>query len=468
MNYIQAKEYLTSINSRGIIPGLDTIRKLLERLGNPQDKLSFVHIAGTNGKGSVGAYLSYILAASGYRVGRYLSPAVFDDCEIIQILEMKTRKEVQEKDNDKDQRKKKQQERFCSSFIKKEDIARYLTRIKGILDNMTEEERLYPTIFEIETAMAFLEFLEKNCDIVVLETGMGGAKDATNIVKNVACSIFVSISRDHMAFLGDTLEEIAEEKAGIIKEAVPVVSAPQKPQVKEILEKKAKEKNTEISFADIGLAKQIKQDLKDGISFVYCIEGKQEEIFLPLLGMGQVENAITSLFAVEILRKKQGYHITEKAIKQGFFNTVWLGRFQILRKEPLIIIDGAHNEAAAEKLAESIKLYLFKNTAGKKGNLIYVLGIFKDKEIEKIIEKTAAMADIILTVTLDSKRSFSSYKLKEKVELFWNYIGKKGYTEDCKNPEQGWKRALELAKKEDTILIFGSLSLLHSIPIDIK
>ncbi len=193
------------------------------------------------------------------------------------------------------------------------------------------------------------------------------------------------------------------------------------------------------------MAKQIKQDLKDGISFVYCIEGKQEEIFLPLLGMGQVENAITSLFAVEILR-----------------------RFQILRKEPLIIIDGAHNEAAAEKLAESIKLYLFKNTAGKKGNLIYVLGIFKDKEIEKIIEKTVAMADIILTVTLDSKRSFSSYKLKEKVELFWNYIGKKGYTEDCKNPEQGWKRALELAKKEDTILIFGSLSLLHSIPIDIK
>ena len=216
---------------------------------------------------------------------------------------------------------------------------------------MTEEERLYPTVFEIETAMAFLEFLEKNCDIVVLETGMGGAKDATNIVKNVACSIFASISRDHMAFLGDTLEEIAAEKAGIIKETVPVVSAPQKPQVKEILREKAKEKNTEISFADIGLAKQIKQDLKDGISFVYCIEEKKEEIFLPLLGIGQVENAITSLFAVEILRKKQGYHITEKAIKQGFFNTVWPGRFQILRKEPLIIIDGAHNKAAAEKLA---------------------------------------------------------------------------------------------------------------------
>lgn len=480
MDYKQAKEYMASINCFGIVPGLNTIRQLLEALGNPQDKLKFIHIAGTNGKGSVGAYLGYILAASGYRVGRYVSPAVLNECEIIQILEVLQKKVLIE---EKGKQKECFQKRFCQSMIEKDTMARHISRIKCVIDKMKKRGLEQPTVFEIETAMALLEFLEKDCDIVIFEAGMGGRLDATNIIETVECSIIVSISKDHMAFLGSTLEEIAEEKAGIIKENIPVVSSPQNLKVRQVLEKKAEEKNTRIRFADIHCAKKVlhilndrkfintykmeeqtqKEKKRNGIYFTY--ENKEQwEIYIPLLGISQLENALVALNAIELLKEK-GYRITEEAIKEGFSNTVWPGRFQILRRQPLLIVDGAHNEAAAEKLAESLKIYLLGNNTEKKGKLIYVLGIFKDKEIDKIIEKTSAMADIILTVKPNSPRGFSSYKLKEKLENFWDKIGKKGYVEDCKDIKSGLKKALELAEKEDTIIIFGSLSLLRDLPI---
>lgn len=242
MEYVQAREYIASANSFGVVPGLDTIRALLEELGNPQDKLRFIHIAGTNGKGSVGAYLSYILAASGYRVGRYVSPTVFDECESIQFLESSGKKE--------------EKKRFSLSMIEKDRVAEFVSMIKASIERMKEKGwKSHPTAFEIETAMAFLAFLEQKCDLVVLEAGLGGRLDATNIVKTVVCSVIVSISRDHMAFLGDTLKEIAEEKAGIIKMGVPVVSSPQKLEVEEILKIRAKEKRAEIRFADSCCAK---------------------------------------------------------------------------------------------------------------------------------------------------------------------------------------------------------------------
>lgn len=492
MNYIQAKEYISSISRLGIVPGLDTIRELLKELRNPQEKLRFVHIAGTNGKGSIAAYLSYILAASGYRVGRYLSPAVFNERETIQILEAIPKEEkgnVFEKS-------------FCSFMIEKNAIANHITIIRHAIDKMIEKggQAACPTVFEIETAMAFLEFLEKGCDIVVLEAGMGGKMDATNIVKNVECSIIASISRDHTAFLGNTLEKIAEEKAGIIKEYVPVIASPQKPEVEAVLRKKAEEKNTEIRFSELCQAKQVfhifhgmvcsdflhfeqefekkfeqkfgkkkvlieEEQKKNGIYFLYTgyTSKKQIEVYLPMLGSGQLENALTALNAAELLKNKSGYYITENAVKEGLSHMVWPGRFEIVKKQPLVIIDGAHNEAAAEHLAESIRMYLLGKETEKKGRLCYILGIFQDKEVEKIIEKTAAMADIILTVTPDSPRGLSSCELKKRIEYFWKKMEKKGYIEDCKNVELGWKRALELMGKEDTILIFGSLSFLHSI-----
>lgn len=442
MDYKQAQDYLASIETLGIIPGLDEIRELLQKLRNPQEGLRIIHIAGTNGKGSVAAYISYILAASGYKVGRYLSPAVIDECEKIQTLQVIRSQKQGEK------------EEFLRTFIQKSDIARYLSDIKEVIKKMKN----HPTRFEIETAMAFLELKEKRCDIVVLETGMGGRFDATNIVTLVECSVITSISMDHMQFLGNTLEEIAKEKAGIIKENVPVVSSMQEFEVKKILEKKAQMSHSKIIFAELNKAENIVHSLQ-GIDFIYA-EKRKWKVHLPLLGVHQVENALTAIETAKVLKNK-GYHITEETIQKGLSYTIWQGRFEILNKKPLIFADGAHNAAAAEKLAESIKTYILESQKYEK--LIYVFGMFKDKEVMKVIEKTMGMADIVFTVTLDSPRGLSCRELQKKIESFWKRIGKRGSIINCETVENGIRNALKLAKKEDAIVIFGSLSLLHSI-----
>lgn len=520
MNYEEVQKYLEEVQGLGIVPGLETMRELLLELGNPQDDLKFVHIAGTNGKGSVGAYLSYVLAAAGYRVGRYVSPAVFDECEKIQVLAKVPERETEEKDegsvikskmgekencplrkgekteqedaylcrNGKDENI--QKSRIVLSYIEKNAVAAHISKIK----NAVESGGMQPTRFEIETAMAFLELKEQNCDIVVLETGMGGRLDATNVIKRVECSVLTSISMDHMGFLGDTLEKIAEEKAGIIKKQVPVVSAPQTPEVCAVLQKKAEENEAELFFVKEQQAEKIVHSLH-GIDFVYLpsetwdksrfsehrsLSGRNPlPIHLPLLGVNQIENALTALAAIQVLKGK-GYALTEEAIQTGFSNTVWHGRFEVVKTRPVIIVDGAHNESAAEKLAASIRQYLwkddvqkgdkretfvdnFKLTENRGGKLIYVFGIFKDKEVEKVIEKTAGLADVVLTVKPDSPRGMLSGELKNRVEKFWQSIGKTGIVKDCGEVKNGIFEALKLSGEEDRIVIFGSLSLMREI-----
>lgn len=469
MNDKEAWAYIQSVNPLGIVPGLDAVRQLLKELGNPQEDLKFVHIAGTNGKGSVGAYISYILAASGYRVGRYVSPAILNECEKIQTLEPIMKTEEHEKSGN---------EIVQPFLIEKKAVAEHISKIRDVIEVMLEKGFPHPTAFEIETAMAFLELKERKCDVVVLETGMGGRLDATNIVTTVECSVVVSISMDHMAFLGNTLGKIAEEKAGIIKKRIPVISSPQKPEVEQVLRKKAEEKESELIFVDMNAAKNIKHAL-DGIDFMYsptgnpCIFMQKKrgrdiseavktygKVHLPLLGSHQVENALTAMETVQVLKNK-GYHITWQSMTEGLRSTVWHGRFEVLKKQPLVVVDGAHNEGAAEKLAESIRRYILENNFS--GKLIYVFGIFKDKEVEKVIKKTAGLPDIMLTVTPDSPRGLSSDELQKKVEEFWGKTGKKGMAEDCKHVKHGVKRALELAEEKDAIVIFGSLSLLHEI-----
>jgi dihydrofolate synthase/folylpolyglutamate synthase len=491
MNYKQAQEYLHSISSIGIVPGLDTIRKLLKELGNPQNDLKLVHIAGTNGKGSVGAFLSYALAASGYRVGRYLSPAVYDDCEKIQVLEAreeqneiieksiddickKSLKETiieQKKENADRTKRIEKKKKIHTIFIEKEAVAGHISRIKTAIEKMTKKGMAHPSPFEIETAMAFLELKERQCDIVVLETGMGGRRDATNIVTadQVECCVFVPISMDHMSFLGNTLEEIAEEKAGIMKQGVPVVSSPQKPEVEKVFERKAKEMRSELFFADSGRAENVVHSL-DGIDFIYREDGKKIPVHLSLLGINQIENALTAMETLKILKEKKGYHITEKTMLEGLAGTVWQGRFEVVKRQPLVIVDGAHNEAAAKRLAESLNLYLFDEEGRflPGGKLIYVMGIFKDKEVEKVIRKTVGLADVVLTVTPDSPRGMSSGELREKVEVFWESVGKRGRVEDCGTVMRGVEIGLELAGDEGAVVVFGSLSLLHEVSLGEK
>ena len=235
MNYAEALDYIQQIGRYGISPGLDSIRELVGRLSNPQDGLRFVHVAGTNGKGSVCAYVSSVLQCGGYRVGKYTSPAVVDCREEIQVN---------------------------GSFISKAAVGRYVGQIKAVCDEMASEGLPHPTPFEVKTAMAFLYFRDKKCDIVVMETGMGGLLDATNIVADTCVAVLTSISADHMGFLGKTLPEIASQKAGIIKKGCHVVTAAQAQEAMEVVSAKAADMGCPLTVADGKAAEHVRLGLE--------------------------------------------------------------------------------------------------------------------------------------------------------------------------------------------------------------
>ena len=271
MNYEEARVYLDEISKYGSVLGLENMKELLVRLGNPQEDLKFIHISGTNGKGSVLAYLSTILSGAGYRTGRYISPTLFSYRERIQVDEKE---------------------------IEKESLARHVTAISEAVKDMAEQHAGTPTIFEVETALAFLYFKEKKCDVVVLETGLGGALDATNVITTTLLEVIASISMDHMEFLGDTLEKIAVQKAGIIKPHTQVVCAAQKEEAQKVIEETCKRQHCCLRTVKQEQISQISYGLS-GQSFTY---GKWEEVRISLAGSYQVENGALALEAVEALR----------------------------------------------------------------------------------------------------------------------------------------------------------------------
>ena len=414
MKYTEAVEYMESLSSYGIVPGLGNIRNLCEKLGNPQKDLQFVHIAGTNGKGSVLAYVSTILKAAGYKVGRYVSPTIFEYRERIQI-------------NNR-------------SIIKKA-LCEYVERMKGICEELVAEGKPHPTPFEVETAMAFVYFKEQGCDLVVMETGMGGRQDATNIIENTLVAVLVSISMDHMQFLGKDLTAIAKEKAGIIKDGCQVVSAVQEPEVLRVIQRQSEELAVPVTVAE-KQAKKIRYGLEKQKFDYECYKNLE----IPLAGKHQIDNAVLALEVVNALQKK-GYSITEKAIRNGLKETEWRGRFTLLAKKPYFVVDGAHNEDAAKKLAESIEFY-FTNK-----RIIYIMGILRDKEYEKIINLTQGYADQILTVaTPNQARTLSSYELATEVAKVHQNVTA------VDSLEEAVEMAYLLAGKEDVIIAFGSLS----------
>ena len=268
MNYAEARVYLDEVSKYGSVLGLENMRELLDRLGNPQDDLKFIHISGTNGKGSVLAYLSTILSGAGYRTGRYISPTLFSYRERIQVDEQK---------------------------IEKESLARHVTAIAKAIDEMKVENAGNPTAFEVETALAFLYFKEKDCDIVVLETGLGGALDATNIIKTTVMEVIAPISMDHMEFLGDTLEKIAMQKAGIIKPHTSVVSASQEADAKKVLANVCKENRCSMYMVDPTQITDVIYDV-DEQQFSYK---NWKDIKITLAGSYQILNAALALEGVE-------------------------------------------------------------------------------------------------------------------------------------------------------------------------
>lgn len=417
MNERQVMEYMEQVSAYGIVPGLDSIRELCRELGDPQKELRFVHIAGTNGKGSVSAFLAEILKCAGYRVGRYLSPTLFQYRERIQVN---------------------------GSCITKAALGRGVERIKGICDGMVARGLSHPTPFEIETALGFLYFREKACDVVVLETGMGGLLDATNIVENTLAAVLTSVSMDHMQFLGDTPEKIAFQKAGIIKRGCRVVSAVQRKEVLEVIRAGAEAMGCPLQAVKPEMLSHVRYGLEKQ-SFDY---GGLKKLELSLAGKYQIENAALAVETVEALGE-QGLSVSEEALRLGLSRTQWPGRFTLIGKKPYFIVDGAHNEEAAVRLAESLEFY-FTNK-----RVIYIMGVLKDKEYEKIIASTHALADQIITVTPPGNpRALPAYELARAVaEVHCDVTA-------ADSLEEAVEMSRLLAGKEDVIVAFGSLSFL--------
>ena len=424
MTYREARVYLDEMSKYGSVLGLETIRGLLRELGNPQDDLKFIHIAGTNGKGSVLAYTSMILSEAGYRIGRYVSPTVVSYLERIQV---------------------------DTKWISEEKFAELTERVRNAIARLETAGEDLPTVFEIETAIAFLYFKEMKCNLVVLEAGLGGELDATNIIRNTVCAVFASISRDHLGVLGNTLAEIAENKAGIIKSGCAVVSARQKDSVSSILRSRAEKYGCSYVQAEPELAEVEKEDYH-GIYFSYK---EFRSLHTVMAGKNQIGNAAAALEVIRTLRQT-GYKIPGDAVKRGMERTQWPGRFSCIGEDPVFILDGAHNEDAALKLRESVEVYF----PGRR--LIGIMGVFKDKEYEKIVQTMGPLMSVIYAVDLpDEKRGLPSEKLAEVLEKYCPCVKRPDISERQRAVDCAVRAALLEARKEDVIMAFGSLSYLQ-------
>lgn len=420
MNYEESRVYLDEISRYGSVLGLENMKELLDRLGNPQKDLKFIHISGTNGKGSCLAYLSTILSGAGYKTGRYISPTLDTYRERIQV---------------------------DGEYINKDSLASHVTAIAKATEDMKKDNAGTPTLFEVETVLAFLYFKEKNCDIVVLETGLGGRLDATNIIDTSILEVIMPISLDHQGFLGDTIKEIAEQKAGIIKNNTKVISAIQPKEAAEVIEKTCKEKNCTLTIANPDEITIKSQSIKKQV-FDYKM---YNNIAISLPGSYQPQNAIVAIEAIEALREL-GYSLSQEDILKGFEATVWKGRFTVLSEDnPVVIMDGAHNVAGAKELMKSLELYFNDK------KYIYVFGVFSDKEYDEIINITAKRAEHIITVqTPNNPRALPAEELKDAVKKVNNSC------EASKNIEDAVKKAIKMTRedKERILVIFGSLSFL--------
>ena len=425
MNYKEARVYLDEVSKYGSVLGLDNMRELLERLGNPQDDLKFIHISGTNGKGSALSYMSTILSGAGLRTGRYISPTLYAYRERIQV---------------------------DGEMIDRESLAALVTVVKEAVDAMEAEKKGSPTVFEVETALSFLYFKEKKCDIVVLETGLGGTLDATNVVKTTVMEMISSIGMDHMEFLGGTLQEIAENKAGIIKPRTWVVSAEQDPQAAAVIRRVCREKECRLSVVDPDAF----QDVHYGYDRQTFSYKDWKDVEITLAGTYQVINAALALEAVEALRNL-GYSLTEEQVRKGMKEAFWRGRFSVIHKSPVVVIDGAHNPAAAKVLKDSLETYF----QGK--DLHFIFGVFADKDYQSVISMTAPLAKHIITIqTPDNQRALPAEQLRDAVAKVNPSVEAAG------SIREAVRKSMENAQKEDVIVAFGSLSFLGELDREVQ
>lgn len=419
MDYGECRRYIEDVQRFGRVLGLDGMRELLRRLGDPQEDLCFVHAAGTNGKGSVLAYVSQVLRKAGYRTGKYTSPAIFQYREIMEV---------------------------DGQIVSQEEFADIFSRVAGTADAMEREGLAHPTPFEMETAAAFLFFKEKGCEIVALETGMGGETDATNLVTDTKVAVLTSISFDHMDVLGETIGEIARCKAGIIKPGCRVVTTVQEPEAAQAITQVCGEKGVPCTLADHRKARVLQRDLR-GQRFSY--EGVDYAI--RLLGGCQVENAVVAIKVLEALIDA-GFKISREQIQEGLAETAWPGRFTLIRETPAVIIDGAHNPKAARQLADSIRSCFADE------RIVYVMGMFGDKDYEEVASITAPLAEEVITVeTPGNPRALAAEELAETVRAFCPRVTA------VPSLKEAAALSLEKAGAQGVVVVFGSLSFLGEI-----
>lgn len=416
MDYQEAMEYIHNTNKFGIKLGLENITKLLELMENPQKNLKFIHVAGTNGKGSTCAFINQVLIEAGFKVGLYTSPYLEFFNERMQV-------------NNKP--------------ISDDILAEITGYIKDNIDKMTRLGFNHPTEFEVVTAIAFEFFKREKVDFVVLEVGLGGRFDATNVIENPELCIITSIGFDHMDILGDRIEKIAYEKAGIIKKNSTVVLGLQKyKEAIATIQSVAKEKNANLIKVQDDY--RIVSNTLDGVIFDCWTQNVYKNLEINLLGTHQVQNALNCIYAFEYLSSK--YDIGIKALIDGLMNARWNGRFEIISKEPLIILDGAHNIDGIESLKDNCQTYL------KDREIIIVFGVLKDKEYRKMIEAIKGISNnIIFTLVPYSKRAFTNDEAR-KLAKEYNL----NFVEDYK---EAIVKALTHINKNSALLICGSLYL---------
>jgi dihydrofolate synthase/folylpolyglutamate synthase len=429
MNYQEALEYILRfadyerLPRSGVVWDLSRVERLLERLGNPQFAAKTVHVAGTKGKGSTAAMITSILREAGYRVGLYTSPHLLSYTERI---------------------------RLDGEPISEDEWIRLTEVVKPEVEAVNAE-RTYGelTTFEIYTAMAFVCFRDARADYQVVEVGLGGRLDATNVVRPLVC-VMTSISYDHTEVLGNTLAKIAGEKAGIIKPGAVVVSSPQKPEAMEVIERACREKGVRLVKAGEDVRWEIKEFSIDSQKFHLKGLSGEYDLQIPLAGEHQVENAAAAVTAVELLAGL-GAKITAENIADGLAKLKWYGRLQVLRREPWLVVDVAHNTDSMEKLVAALKKHF------KYDKLTFILGFSSDKDIKGMMARASAMTDsIILTRT----RSPRAVKPESLVEEFQKY----GVTpETTNNIPEAIEMALAGAGKNDLICAAGSIFVIAEV-----
>ena len=426
MNYEEARAYIREVSKTGSVLGLESIRRLMMELHDVQEGLRIIHIAGTNGKGSTGAYLAAAFAEAGLHVGRYCSPAVFDPLEVWQ---------------------------YDGANISKEEYAKVMSQVKSACDIVVSKGYPAPTVFEVETAAAFVYFAMKQPDVVLLEVGMGGITDATNVIEKPFVSVITTISMDHMQFLGNTLSDIARAKAGIIKEGCPVFCAPQEEAAAQVLFQTAEGKNAPVTMLENG---QVSLEAQKPGCLRMTYDSKKYGRFAlttSMAGSYQIRNAALSAevaaFCLEQLKPEIPAEQRKRLICDGIARTVWQGRFEVIGREPLFVLDGAHNEDAAYCLEKTVQ-NCFTNT-----KLVYIIGVLADKEHEKMLRIMLPHAKTVYTVTPHNPRALEAEALADEAAAFCESV------RACKSVEEAVTSALKDAERlQLPVLAFGSLSYL--------